>query len=115
MTAGAAFHHDLPTPETVRPDAALAAVARLLRPGGWLVVYTVDRWAPTTLANRLLPLSLRQLVMRAYGGEATDHFATCYRLNRRLLEACGVPHPESCLLAVFRLTAARLGSGSASG
>src|SRR5262245_58303733 len=33
-----------------RPGPAVAALARLARPGGKVVVYTVNRWAPAALA-----------------------------------------------------------------
>lgn len=65
------------------PDAALAAIARLLRPGGLAVIYTVDRRSPSCLVNRLLMPSLRQAVMRGFGGAAGDVFPTFYRLNQR--------------------------------
>ncbi len=65
------------------PAAALAAIARLLRPGGRAVIYTVDRRSPSCLVNRMLVPPLRRAVMRGFGGAAGDVFPTFYRLNRR--------------------------------
>ncbi len=66
------------------PAAVFAEMARVLRPGGRLVVLTPNRWHPVTLANRLLAWSTRlqgQLISRLYGRAEWDTFAVHYRAN----------------------------------
>src|SRR5205823_1700311 len=46
------------------PAAAVAALARLTRPGGKVVVYTVARWSPAALAARVIPFGLHHAIKR---------------------------------------------------
>jgi SAM-dependent methyltransferase len=77
------------------PDAALAALARLTRPGGKVVVYTINRWSPVPVATRMIPFRLhhpiKQILWRT---EEKDTFPVAYRMNtrpqlRRLFERHG--------------------------
>ncbi len=75
------------------PGRAFAEAARVLRPGGHLIVLTPNRWHPVTLLNRLLawarPLQAR-LVPRLYGRAEEDAFPVHYRANSaRRLRALG--------------------------
>jgi len=69
------------------PGRAFAEAARVLRPGGHLMVLTPNRWHPVTLLNRLLgwagPWQAR-LVPHLYGRAEEDAFPVHYRAVRRL-------------------------------
>jgi SAM-dependent methyltransferase len=77
------------------PPRLVAALGRLLRPGGLAVIYTVDRWSPVTLVSRLVPNHLHHAVKRhIWGGEEKDTFPAFYRMNthralRSVFEAAG--------------------------
>jgi SAM-dependent methyltransferase len=68
-----------------KPQAFLAEVSRLLRPGGSFVSLTVNAWHYVTWLSRLaglLPHSWTQRLVRGlYGREPHDTFPTYYRLN----------------------------------
>jgi 2-polyprenyl-3-methyl-5-hydroxy-6-metoxy-1,4-benzoquinol methylase len=78
-----------------RPEAALAALARLTRPGGHVVVFTVNRWAPVALATWLVPFHLHHAVKSVlWRTQERDTFPVAYRMNtqgqiRRLFEGHG--------------------------
>lgn len=66
------------------PDAAWPELARVLRPGGHLVVLTPNLRHPVTWLNRLLARSKPvqgALVPRLYGRSAEDAFPVRYRAN----------------------------------
>jgi len=66
------------------PERAVAALTRLVRLGGCVVVYTVFKWSPVTLVSAASPLGLHQAVKRAiWGTEEKDTFPTTYRMNTR--------------------------------
>jgi 2-polyprenyl-3-methyl-5-hydroxy-6-metoxy-1,4-benzoquinol methylase len=66
------------------PDAVTRALSRLIRPGGVVVVLTVNRWAPLTLLSRLTPFSLHHPIKRIFwGSEEEDTFPVQYRMNSR--------------------------------
>ncbi len=70
------------------PEGFLARISAALRPGGLLVVYTVNRFSPVPLLTTLVPMGLRHRVKRfLWGAEERDTFPTAYRMNtrRRLL------------------------------
>ena len=67
-----------------RPEAAVGALGRLVRPGGKVVVYTVDRWAPLSIASRLVPFRFHHLFKHAvWKTEDRDTFPVVYRMNTR--------------------------------
>lgn len=123
--------------------AAVAALARLTRPGGKVVIYTVHKWSPAAILARLVPFGLHHSVKKVlWRTEERDTFPVAYQMNTRrrlarlfakeglqeayfahladcrifarflfahrlelglwrLLQAVGLPYPESCLLGVY--------------
>lgn len=77
------------------PVGCVSALRRLVRPGGHVVVLTVNKWSPTTIASRLVPFRLHHAIKRVFwGGDERDTFPVVYRMNtrralRRLFEADG--------------------------
>ncbi len=63
------------------PARALAEVARVLAPGGHLVLLTPNRSHPLLLLNRLLGWTRGRLVGRLYGRAEADTFPAFYRAN----------------------------------
>ncbi len=62
--------------------AALAEFARVLRPGGRVIIVTVNKWFAPVVLGRVLPHRLRQLVNRAVSGtNEEDTFPAFYRGN----------------------------------
>lgn len=66
------------------PPSAVAALARLLKPGGTAVVYTPNRWSPASLAASLLPHRLHAPIAAVlWQTHDADVFPTVYRMNSR--------------------------------
>jgi SAM-dependent methyltransferase len=66
------------------PAAAVASLARLTRPGGRVVVYTVNRRSPAAIAARVVPFRLHHAIKRVlWGTEERDTFPVAYRMNTR--------------------------------
>jgi SAM-dependent methyltransferase len=67
-----------------RPEAAVASLARLIRPRGAVVVYTVNRWAPVPFATALVPFRLHHAFKRfLWSTEEKDTFPVAYLMNTR--------------------------------
>ncbi len=65
-----------------RPVACFQECRRALRPGGRLVVMTVNQWFPPIAAARLMPHGWRRVVNRVASGTACDDtFRSYYRAN----------------------------------
>ena len=79
----------------VSPDATAAALARLTKPGGTVVVYTINRWSPVPIVTWIAPFALHHSLKRfLWDSEAKDTFPVAYRMNtrsslRRLFETHG--------------------------
>lgn len=77
------------------PERAAESLARLVRSGGRVVVYTVYKWAPIPFLTHLIPFRLHHPVKRVlWGTEEKDTFPVANRMNtrgtlRRLFEARG--------------------------
>jgi SAM-dependent methyltransferase len=66
------------------PETALTSLARLTRPGGKVVVYTVNRWSPVALAAKAIPFGLHHAIKRVlWRTEERDTFPVAYRMNTR--------------------------------
>ena len=78
-----------------QPEAVFAELARVLRPGGRLLLLTPNRWHYVTLCARLLPHRLHILFNNWRGVDTRDIFPTAYRANtadrlRQLAEGAGL-------------------------
>jgi 2-polyprenyl-3-methyl-5-hydroxy-6-metoxy-1,4-benzoquinol methylase len=66
------------------PERFVRGLARLVKPGGTAVVFTVNRRSPITLLSRLLPFWMHHPIKRFFwGGEEKDTFPVHYRMNTR--------------------------------
>jgi SAM-dependent methyltransferase len=78
----------------VEPEQVFAEIARVLRPGGRLLVLTPNRWHYVPLIASVVPHALHVRYNRWRGVDARDVFRTRYRANtarrlRRLYEVAG--------------------------
>ncbi len=86
------------------PPAAAAALARLAKPGGLLVVYTVEKLSPVTLLSAVTPLGFHHAVKKVlWEAEERDTFPTVYKMNSRrelraLFEPAGFREASFCHL-----------------
>ncbi len=66
------------------PEAAAAALGRIVRRGGTVLIYTVNRWAPVSLAAKCVPFRLHQPIKQVlWGTQEQDTFPTYFRMNTR--------------------------------
>jgi SAM-dependent methyltransferase len=66
------------------PAAAVASLARLTKPGGKVVVYTVNRWTPLAILAKIIPHGLHHPIKRIlWKTEQRDTFPVSYRMNTR--------------------------------
>ena len=67
-----------------QPERAVAALHRMLAPGGLAVVFTVNKRAPVALLSRATPFWLHYPIKRVFwGGEEEDTFPVVYQMNTR--------------------------------
>jgi 2-polyprenyl-3-methyl-5-hydroxy-6-metoxy-1,4-benzoquinol methylase len=67
-----------------KPDAAMTAIQRLVKPGGKLVIYTINKWSPISAAAWLTPFRLHHPIKKLFWKtEAKDTFPVAYRMNTR--------------------------------
>lgn len=67
-----------------RPDAVFKELARVLRPGGHLVLLAPNAWNYVTLVQRMVPGRFqRWLARRIYGRDEKDTFGLAYKANTR--------------------------------
>jgi SAM-dependent methyltransferase len=77
------------------PERVFGELARVLRPGGRLLVLTPNRWHYVTIASALMPHAFHLRYNRWRGVDAHDIFPTVYRANtatrlRSLFEGAGL-------------------------
>lgn len=66
------------------PEAAVQALARLTRTGGRVVIHTINKWSPLSVAAWLVPFRLHHPIKRLFWRtEARDTFPVVYRMNTR--------------------------------
>ena len=66
------------------PASAMAALSRLVRPGGQAVVYTVARYSPVSLVAAVTPMAVHHLAKRSlWRSHEQDTFPVAYRMNTR--------------------------------
>jgi len=65
-----------------QPESFTGALSRLVRPGGLVVVFTVNLWSPVTIVSRAIPFKFHHALKRYFwGGEEDDTFPTSYLMN----------------------------------
>ena len=66
------------------PEAAIAAFSRLTKPGGRVVIYTVSKWALSSLVAAGSPIGFHHVIKGAlWRTHPDDTFPTVYRMNTR--------------------------------
>jgi 2-polyprenyl-3-methyl-5-hydroxy-6-metoxy-1,4-benzoquinol methylase len=67
------------------PERTLAALQRLTKPGGNVLLYTVNRWSPVALAAWAVPFGLHYPLKKLLWGVKSDKgtFPVVYRMNTR--------------------------------
>ncbi len=66
------------------PEMVFGELARVLRPGGHLVLVTPNAWNYVTLVQRLIPRRFQEwLARRIYGREEKDTFPLAYHANTK--------------------------------
>jgi len=66
------------------PDRAVATLARVTKPGGRVVIYTINRWSPVPIITWLVPFRLHHLPKRVlWKADPKDTFPVAYRMNTR--------------------------------
>ena len=66
------------------PEKVIAALYKLLKKDGVVVIFTVNRWSPATIISRLLPFKLHYPIKKFFfRGEEKDTFPTVYKMNTR--------------------------------
>jgi SAM-dependent methyltransferase len=67
-----------------RPEQFVANLARLVRPGGKAIVYTVNRWAPVTLISSCTPMWFHHAAKKVlWRSQEKDTFPVVYAMNTR--------------------------------
>lgn len=66
------------------PDVTVESLARLTRPGGRVVIFTIYRWSPVPLLTDIVPFGLHHPVKKLlWKTEAKDTFPVMNRMNTR--------------------------------
>jgi 2-polyprenyl-3-methyl-5-hydroxy-6-metoxy-1,4-benzoquinol methylase len=66
------------------PEAFVAALARLVKPRGMAVVYTVNRWSPISIISSLTPFVIHHKVKSfIWNTEERDTFPVAYKMNTK--------------------------------
>jgi 2-polyprenyl-3-methyl-5-hydroxy-6-metoxy-1,4-benzoquinol methylase len=66
------------------PQPVVQSLARLIMPGGKVVIYTPNRWSPVSIAASLIPNKWHSFFTHLlWNTTAEDVFPTCYKMNTR--------------------------------
>ena len=66
------------------PGAVLDSIRRAIKPGGLVVIYTVNRFSPVPIITHFTPFSLHHVAKRIlWNTETKDTFPTAFRMNTR--------------------------------
>ncbi len=66
------------------PDRAVAAFSRLTKPGGKVIIYTINRWSPVPIITWIVPFGLHHPIKRLiWKTEEKDTFPVSYLMNTR--------------------------------
>jgi len=66
------------------PEPFTQKLGQLIRPGGKVVVYTVNRWAPVTILSGCTPMWFHHFSKKLlWGGDKKDTFPVTYLMNTR--------------------------------
>jgi SAM-dependent methyltransferase len=66
------------------PERAVASLARLTKPGGKVVIYTINRWSPVPIVAWITPFDFHHAIKRfLWSTEEKDTFPVSYRMNTR--------------------------------
>jgi SAM-dependent methyltransferase len=66
------------------PKPAIESLARLIKPGGKVVIFTPNRWSPVSVAASIIPFRLHQPITHLlWGTKGEDVFPTAYKMNTR--------------------------------
>jgi 2-polyprenyl-3-methyl-5-hydroxy-6-metoxy-1,4-benzoquinol methylase len=66
------------------PEASLASLRLLAKPGGKLVIYTVHKWSPLAVLARVIPFGLHHRIKSwVWKSEERDTFPVAYKMNTR--------------------------------
>jgi SAM-dependent methyltransferase len=66
------------------PKMTVQSLARLLKPGGHLIIYTVNKWSPVSILSAVIPFRLHHRVKATvWQTEEQDTFPVAYLMNTR--------------------------------
>jgi SAM-dependent methyltransferase len=76
------------------PEAAVAALTKLVAPGGRIIIYTVWKWAPASVVAAVTPMSVHHWAKKIlWDTEERDTFPVVYGMNtRKRLNGLFKPH-----------------------
>lgn len=67
-----------------QPEEAIKGLARLLKPGGKVVIFTINKWSPVPIVTWITPFWLHHPMKRLlWGTEEKDTFPVAYKMNTR--------------------------------
>ena len=66
------------------PESSISALARLVKPQGLVIVYTINQWSPLSLVSWLTPFWIHHPIKHLlWKTEEKDTFPVVYKMNSR--------------------------------